>query len=141
MNIEYLQKTKQPKFIKTAYVFKTTSFENKKKLPKNDLDNVKKIFRLFKNEELLNIDMNTLVKTIQIFETLGELEIILQPGRYEVTDLNTAIQQKVQSYQEINSLVVYIEADIIPKKSILTTSNPITFNSELNKVLELTNTH
>ena len=129
MNIEYLHRTKQSNFVKTVYNLMDTSFKNKKKLLKNDLDKIKYIISQYKNEEWLNIDENTksLVNTIQIpsFETIDlpimneKIEIKLQPGIYELTDLNTAIEQKLRYYNQangefkINGLSINIEADTI----------------------------
>ena len=156
MNIEYLHRTKQSNFVKTVYNLMDTSFKNKKKLLKNDLDKIKYIISQYKNEEWLNIDENTksLVNTIQIpsFETIDlpimneKIEIKLQPGIYELSDLNTTIQQKLQYYQDhreykINGVNINIEADTISMKSVLTTSNPIYFNSKLNELLGFTDTN
>ena len=156
MNIEYLHRTKQSNFVKTVYNLMDTSFKNKKKLLKNDLDKIKYIISQYKNEEWLNIDENTksLVNTIQIpsFETIDlpimneKIEIKLQPGIYELSDLNTTIQQKLQYYQDhreykINGVNINIEADTISMKSVLTTSNPIYFNSNLNELLGFTDTN
>ena len=157
MNIEYLHRTKQSNFVKTVYNLMDTSFKNKKKLLKNDLDKIKYIISQYKNEEWLNIDENTksLVNTIQIpyFETIDlpimneKIEIKLQPGIYELTDLNTAIEQKLRYYNQangefkINGLSINIEADTISMKSVLTTSNPIYFNSKLNELLGFTDTN
>ena len=140
-----------------------TSFKNEKKLLKIDLDKIMDIISQYKNEEWLNIDENTksLVNTIQIpsFETIDlpimneKIETKLQPGKYELTDLNTALEQKLRYYSQANgefkinglntegSLPFNIEADTISMKSILTTSDPIYFISKLNELLGFTNTH
>ena len=134
MKIEYLHRTKQSNFVKTVYNLMDTSFKNKKKLLKNDLDKIKYIISQYKNEEWLNINENTksLVNTIQIpsFETIDlpimneKIEIKLQPGIYELTDLNTAIEQKLRYYNQangefkINGLSINIEADTISMKSV-----------------------
>ena len=69
-----------------------------------------------------------------------KIEIKLHPGIYELTDLNTAIEQKLRYYGQANgefkknglntegALRINIEADTISMKSVLTTSNPIYFN-------------
>ena len=148
MNIEYLHKTNQPDFNKTVYALINTTFKNKKKLLKNDLDKIKDIINQHESENLLN--------KLKIFEVIDlpimneKIEIKLQPGIYELSDLNTAIQQKLQYYQDhreykINglntegALHINIEADTISMKSVLTTSNPIYFNSKLNELLGFTN--
>ena len=134
-----------------------TSFKNKKKLLKNDLDKIKYIISQYNNEEWLNIDENTesLVNTRQIpsFETIDlpiMNEKIEKNSIYELTDLNTAIEQKLQYYSQANgefkinglnfegALRITIEADTISMKSVLTTSNPIYFNSKLNELLGFT---
>ena len=150
MNIEYLHKTNQPDFNKTVYGLINTTFQNKKKLLKNDLDKIKDIINQHESENLLN--------KLKIFEVIDlpimneKKEIKLQPGIYELSDLNTAIQQKLQYYQDhrehkinglntVGALHINIEADTISMKSVLTTSNPIYFNSKLNELLGFTNTH
>ena len=56
MNIEYLHKTNQPDFNKTETVYGliNTTFKNKKKLLKNDLDKIKDIINQHESENLLN---------------------------------------------------------------------------------------
>ena len=157
MNIEYLHRTKQSNFVKTVYKLMDTSFKNKKKLLKNDLDKIKYIISQYKKEDWLNIDENTksLVNTIQIpsFETIDlpimneKIEIKLQPGTYELTDLKTAKEQKLRYYNQangefkINGLSINIEADTISMKSVLTTFNPIYFISKLDELLGFTDTN
>ena len=113
MNIEHFHRTKQSNFVETVYNLLDTSFKNKKKLLQNDLDKIKDIISQYKNEEWLNIDENTksLVKTIQIpsFETFDlpivneKMEKKHQPGIYELTDLNIAIEQKLRYYSQTNT--------------------------------------
>ena len=151
MNIEYLHKTNQPDFNKTVYGLINTTFKNKKKLLKNDLDKIKDIINQHESENLLN--------KLKIFEVIDlpimneKIEIRLQPGIYELTDLNTAIEQKLRYYNQANgefkinglntegALHINIEADTISMKSVLTTSNPIYFNSKLNELLGFTDTN
>ena len=150
MNIEYLHRTKQSNFVKTVYNLMDTSFKNKKKLLKNDLDKIKDIINQHESENLLN--------KLKIFEVIDlpimneKIEIKLQSGIYELSDLNTTIQQKLQYYQDhreykINglntegALHINIEADTISMKSVLTTFNPIYFNSKLNELLGFTDTN
>ena len=65
-------------------------------------------------------------------------EIYLTPGVYELVDINNAIKQK------INESDYDFKFDLIPdtisRKSVLTTSNNIQFNSKLNTVLGFTHT-
>ena len=144
MNIEYLHRTKQSNFVKTVYNLMDTSFKNKKKLLKNDLDKIKYIINQHESENLLNKP--------KIFEVIDlpimneKIEKKLQPGIFELSDLNTTIQQKLQYYQDrreykINGVNINIEADTISMKSVLTTSNPIYFNSKLNELLGFTDTN
>ena len=56
-------------------------------------------------------------------------------GAYELVDFNASIKQKIAD----SDFKINIEADTKSMKSVLTTSNPIHFNFELNKVLRFTN--
>ena len=90
--------------------------------------------------------------TIPNFEIENEfIDINLVPGVYELIEINNTIKQIItDSGYELDDkskfkkdLTVFsIEFNIIPDtismKSVLTTSNPIHFNSELNKVLGFT---
>ena len=67
------------------------------------------------------------------------MDVVFQTGIYELTDLNIILQQQLQFYRAYG-ITANIEADTILFKSILTTSNGIYFNSELNKVLGFTKT-
>ena len=128
MNIEYLHKTNQPDFNKTIYGLINTTFKNKKKLLKNDPDKIKDIINQHESENLPNK-----LKTFEVIDLpiMNEkIEIKLQPGIYELSDLNTAIKQKLQYYQDhreykINGVNINIEADTISMKSVLTTSNSL----------------
>ena len=62
--------------------------------------------------------------------------IQLSPGVYELVDINNAIKQKIN--ESDYDFKIDIQADTISMKSVLTTSNPIHFNSQLNKVLGFT---
>ena len=93
---------------------------------------------------LINLKFSKLLIDLPI--TNEKIEMKLQPGIYELSDLNTAIQQKLQYYQDhreykTNGVNFNIEANTISMKSVLTTSNPINFNSKLNELLGFTNTH
>ena len=82
-----------------------------------------------------------------------KIEIKLQPGIYELADLNTAIERKSRYYSQANgefetngvntegALRINSGADTISMKSVLTTSNAIYFNSKLSELLGFTNTH
>ena len=60
----------------------------------------------------------------------------LTPGVYELVDINNAIEQK--SNESDYDFKIDIQADTISMKSVLTTSNPIHFNSRLNILLGFT---
>ena len=69
--------------------------------------------------------------------------IEIPPGAYELIDINNVIQQElINSCGSLldSDLKINIEADTISMKSVLTTSLPIYFNSELNKLLGFTKT-
>ena len=71
------------------------------------------------------------------------LGIEIPPGAYELIDINNVIQQElINSCGSLldSDLNINIEADTISMKSILKTTNPIYFNSELNKLLGFTKT-
>ena len=64
------------------------------------------------------------------------IEIELPQRVYELVDVNTAIKQKFAD----SDFKFNIEADTISMKSVLTNSNGLQFNSELNILLGFTNT-
>ena len=69
--------------------------------------------------------------------------IEIPPGAYELDDISNTIQQEliISCGSLLDSdLKINIKADTISMKSILTTSDPIYFNSELNKLLGFTKT-
>ena len=81
----------------------------------------------------------------------GFTEIQLTPSVYELIEMNNAIRQittdsdydlvdksKFKKDLTVFSIEFKIIPDTILMKSVLTTSNPIHFNSELNKVLGFT---
>ena len=61
----------------------------------------------------------------------------LTPGVYELVDIKNAIEQKI--YESDYDFKIDMQADTISMKSVLTTSNPIHFNSRLNILLGFTN--
>ena len=137
MNVEYLYRISDMQ--STSCIEKTNNFivdiysKNKKHI-KKDFDQLKKIS--------IQINQNIKDKTIIIPEFGIEndfVEIELTPGVYELVDINKIVKQKLSDSDfefEFN-----IEADTISMKSVLTTSNPIYFNSKLNELLGFTNTH
>ena len=126
-------------FIEKANIYLLTSYKKKKKLPKKDFDYLK---QMKSNNPI----------TIPNFEIENEfIDINLVPGVYELIEINNTIKQIItDSGYELDDkskfkkdLTVFsIEFNIIPDtismKSVLTTSNPIHFNSKLNKVLGFT---
>ena len=137
MNVEYLyrisdmQSTSGIEKIKT---FMVDSYSKNKKLTRKDFDQLKKIIN--------QINQNIKDKTIVIPEFGIEndfVEIELPPGVYELVDINRIMKQKLSDSDfefEFN-----IEADTISMKSVLTTSNPIYYNSKLNELLGFTDTN
>ena len=63
--------------------------------------------------------------------------IQLTPGVYELVDINNAFEQKIN--ESDYDFKIDIQADTISMKSVLTTSNPIHFNSRLYILLGFTN--
>ena len=126
-------------FIEKANIYLLTSYKKKMKLPKKDFDYLKQM-------------KSNIPITIPNFEIENEfIDIQLPPGVYELIKINNTIKQIItDSGYELDDkskfkkdLTVFsIEFNIIPDtismKSVLTTSNPIHFNSELNKVLGFT---
>ena len=137
MNVEYLYKTSDMQStsgIEKINNFIVDSYSKNKKLIKKDFDQLKKIIN--------QINQNNKDKTIIIPEFGIEndfVEIELTPGVYELIDINRIMKQKLSDSDfefEFN-----IEADTISMKSVLTTSNPIYFNSKLNELLGFTDTN
>ena len=133
MNVEYLYKAFDN--IEKINNFIVDSYSKNKKLIKKDFDQLKKI--------IIQINQNIKDKTTIIIPEFGIendfVEIELPPGVYELVDMNRILKQKLSDSDfeiEFN-----IEADTISMKSVLTSSNPIYFNSKLNELLGFTNTH
>ena len=132
MNVEYLYKISDVEKINT---FMVDSYSKNKKLTRKDFDKLKKIIN--------QINQNIKDKTTIIIPEFGIendfVEIELTPGVYELVDINKIMKQKLSDSDfefEFN-----IEAETISMKSVLTTSNPINFNSNLNELLGFTNSH
>ena len=137
MNVEYLYKISDMQStsgIEKIHNFIVDSYSKNKKLIKKDFDQLKKIIN--------QINQNNKDKTIIIPEFGIENDFVeteLTPGVYELIDINRFMKQKLSDSDfefEFN-----IETDTISMKSVLTTSNPIYFNSKLNELLGFTNTH
>ena len=138
LNVEYLYKISDMQStsgIEKINTFMVDSYSKNKKLTRKDFNKLKKIID--------QINQNIKDKTTIIIPKFGIendfVEIELTPGVYELVDINRIMKQKLSDSAfefEFN-----IEADTISMKSVLTTSNPINFNSKLNELLGFTNTH
>ena len=73
---------------------------------------------------------------MKLLKTIS-LGIQLTPEVYDLVDINNAIKQKI--YESDYDFKFYIIPDTISMKSVLTTLNPIHFNSRLNFLLGFTN--
>ena len=111
----------------------------KVKFPKNYYDELEKIIdqinQNFKDKTNI-LDLNGIGS---VSNCLG---IEIPPGAYELIDINNAIQQEFNNSCGSlldSDLKTNIETDTISMKSVLTTSLPIYFNSELNTLLGFTN--
>ena len=134
-NIHLLYKTSDDKFIEKTNTLITNSYtKKKKKLTRKDFNQLKKSIEVFNypNQQI----------HIPGFEIEHDsFGIQLTPGAYELVDINASVKQIIT---DTKSALLYsgFKFDIIPDtismKSVLTTSNPIHFNSELNKVLGFT---
>ena len=148
LNMKKLYESYEPghndlnEIIEKAKISSIACYESKKKLTKNDFDYLKQI----------NSNVPITIPNIEIVNE--SIEIQLTPGAYELVDINTFIKRQIKFsvIDYINKLVAMskskknkdfgMECSIIPetisRKSVLTTSNPIHFNSELNKLLGFT---
>ena len=112
--------------------FIVDSYSKNKKLTKKDFDKLKKII----NQIIQNIKDKTTIIIPEFGIENDFIEIELTPGVCELVDINRIIKHTLSDsdYEfECN-----IEADTISMKSVLTTSNPIYFNSKLNALLGFT---
>ena len=106
--------------------------------PENYYNELEKIIgQINKN----NKDKTNILDLYGIGSVSNCLGIEIPPGAYELIDINNVIQQElINSCGSSSDLKFNIEADTISMKSVLTTSLPIYFNSELNKLLGFTKT-
>ena len=105
-------------------------------------------------KKLTRKDFNQLKELIEVFNYpnqqihIPDFEIEhdsfgkqLKPGAYELVDINASVKQIIT---DMKPALMYFDfkfniiPDTISMKSVLTTSNPIHFNSELDKVLGFT---
>ena len=128
--IKDLYETSDDKFIEKTNTLITNSYtKKKKKLTRKDFNQLKELIEVFNYP-----DQQIHIPDFEIeHDSFG---IQLTPGAYELVDINASVKQK------INESDYDFKFDLIPDtismKSVLTTSNPIHFNPELNKVLGFT---
>ena len=112
------------------------SYSKNKKLSNFDSNELKKVIKdFYLKAKFHTLDTQQNSVNIPEFETVY-FEVQLPPGAYELVDINNTIKQIISDSDfdiELN-----IEADTISLKSVLKTSNPIYFNSELIKLLGFT---
>ena len=129
-NILLLYETSDDKFIEKTNTLITNSYSKKlkrKKLTRKNFNQLKELIEVinYPNEQI----------PIPDFEIEHDsFGIQLTPGAYELVDINASIKQKTAD----SDFKFNIIHDTISMKSVLTTSNPIHFNSELDKVLGFT---
>ena len=133
--------------------------KKKRALTKEDFNTLTELINLVNLEKTKNNrkSLNIIIPDYLIF--IDHVKIELTPGVYELVDLNNAIKEEIRrgnDYSPVDtetferleqtkdqSLSLYIEfniqTDTISMKSILSSSNHIVFNSELNTLLGFTN--
>ena len=136
---------------KMKNLYETSNIEEIKKLtndvkfkkvvfPKNYYDDLNKIIDQINH----NIKDKTNILDLNGIGSISNcLEIERPPGEYELVDENNAIQQEINnscSFRLDSDFKINIEADTISMKSVLRTSFPVCFNSELNTLLGFTKT-
>ena len=130
--IKDLYETSDDKFIEKTNTLITNSYtKKKKKLTRKDFNQLKELIEVFNYP-----DQQIHIPDFEIeHDSFG---IQLTPGAYELVDINASVKQI------INESDYDFKFDLIPDtismKSVLTTSNPIHFNSKLNTVLGFTHT-
>ena len=98
---------------------------------KTDYDYLKKIV----DQVIQNIKEKTSINVLEYIASVTDsIEIELPPGANELVDIIIALQQKLIACCN-SDFKLNIEADTISMKSVLLTSTPIHFNSELNELL------
>ena len=134
--IKDLYETSDDKIIEKTNTLITNSYiKKKKKLTRKDFNQLKELIEVFNYP-----DQQIRIPDFEIeHDSFG---IQLTPGAYELVDINASVKQIItdtktalQSALPYSDFKFNIIPDTISMKSVLTTSNPIHFNSELNKVL------
>ena len=132
-NLEYLYKISDTATLISHNIVKilnciVESFSENKKLIMKNFEYLKKIiYQLNKAQHIVNIAEFE----YEVLDNCFAKE--LPPGAYELVDINSTIRQ-IFSESKIDTLIFGIEADTLSRKSVLTTSNSIHFNSELYKL-------
>ena len=137
MNVECLYEISD---IEKVNNFIVDSYSKNKKLTRKDFNQLKKII----NQSKLAIDKDkNKIKILEVGIDNDFFDIELTPGVYELVDMNNTFKQILSDAKPAllySEFEINIEADTISMKSVLTTSNNIHFNSELNTLLGFTNT-
>ena len=162
--VDYLYKTSDNKGISNIEKINNLIVDNfvkkkKRALTKEDFNALTELINVLNLENTKNNrkSLNIIIPDYLIF--IDHVKIELTPGVYELTETNNAIKEEISrggDYSPVDTetfkmleqtkdqnLILYIEfniqADTISMKSILSSSNHIVFNSELNTLLRFTN--
>ena len=128
--IKDLYETSDDKFIEKTNTLITKSYtKKKKKLTRKDFNQLKELIEVFNYP-----DQQMHIPDFEIEQDFFGIQ--LTPGAYELVDINASIKQIIN--ESDYDFKFNIIPDTISMKSVLTTSNPIHFNSKLNKVLGFT---
>ena len=133
--IKDLYETSDDKFIEKTNTLITNSYtKKKKKLTRKDFNQLKELIEVFNYP-----DQQIHIPDFEIEH--GSFGIQLIPGANELVDINASVKQIITDMKPAllySDFKFNIIPDTISMKSVLTPSNPIHFNSELNKVLGFT---
>ena len=160
--VDYLYKTSDNKGISNLEKINkliVNRYKTKNKLTQEDFDTLTELINLVNLENTKNNkgSLNIILPDYSI--TTDHVKIELTPGVYELTEINNAIKEEIKKtftylpvdletfkkheladHQPYLYIGFNIQADTISMKSILSTSNQIVFNSELNNLLGFTKT-
>ena len=163
--VEYLYKTSDNKGISNIEKINKLIVDNYKKknkrgLTKEDFDTLTELINLVNLENTKNNkgSLNIIIPDYLIL--IDHVKIELTPGVYELTEINDAIEEEIirgndyspvdietfKKFEQTKDQKIFlyigfnIQADTISMKSILSSSNHIVFNSELNNLLGFTKT-
>ena len=133
--IKDLYETSDDKFIEKTNKLITNSYtKKKKKLTRKDFNQLKELIDVFNYP-----DQQIHIPDFEIEHDSFGIQLI--PGAYELVNINASVKQIITDMKPAllySDFKFNIIPDTISMKSVLTTSNPIHFNSELNKVLGFT---